>query len=74
MSHSRHRGRGGLDPWADFSLGESGSGLLGDNPGPGSAKRQQEIPFYVSQFKTSAEIIEEAKANMMKPGSFPAIR
>ena len=72
MSHSRLRGRGGLDPWAEFSPGDSG--LLGDNSGPGSAKRQQEIPFYVSQFKTSAEIIEEAKANMMKPGSFPAIR
>merc|ERR1711973_683771 len=43
-----------------------------------SDKKKQEVPFYVSQYKTSAEIIEEAKANlqnlnMTKQGAFPAI-
>lgn len=72
MTHSRHSGSGARDPWPDFSLSSSGSG---ENSVTGSAKRQQqEIPFYVSQYKTSAEIIEEAKANMTKPGSFPMIR
>ena len=59
-----------MDPWSGLGLNsDSGSGT-------GSDKRKQEVPFYVSQYKTSAEIIEEAKANinMTKQGAFPAIR
>ena len=64
-----HSGSGARDPWTDFSPGENTL-----NSVTGSVKRNQEIPFYVSQYKTSAEIIEEAKANMSKQGSFPMIR
>ena len=43
-----------------------------------SSLRPESLPFYVAQtqHKTSAEIIEEAKANMGKQGAsaFPAIR
>ena len=60
------------DPWQDFSLSQGG--VLARRKGQESPVRKPEIPFYVSQSKTSAEIIEEAKANMARPGSFPAIR
>ena len=61
-----------MDPWSGLGLSDSGSRTASD-------KKKQEVPFYVSQYKTSAEIIEEAKANlqnlnMTKQGAFPAIR
>ena len=68
--------RSKLDPWSDFNL--SRSGVINErksNDSTANVKRT-DLPFYVSQsqYKTSAEIIEEAKATMTKQGSFPTIR
>ena len=68
--------RSRADPWSDFNLSNSGvfntdkKSSIDNN----QAAKKTEVPFYVSQFKTSAEIIEEAKANMTKQSTFPAIR
>ena len=67
--------RSRADPWSGFNL--SNSGVFNTdkkNSVDNQAAKKSEVPFYVSQFKTSAEIIEEAKANMTKQGTFPAIR
>jgi len=60
------------DPLTDFTLSGSGGFLKQVN---GSPSKKVDIPFYAPQKerKTSAEIIQEAKANMTRPGSFPAI-
>ena len=60
------------DPLVDFNLSNSGGFLKQVN---GSPNKKVDIPFYApqKQAKTSAEIIQEAKANMTRPGSFPAI-
>ena len=62
------------DPLLDFSLSSSG-GFLKQQVNGSPSKKTKEIPFYASQklTKTSAEIIQEAKATMTRPGSFPAI-
>ena len=67
--------RSKLDPWSDFNL--SRSGLINERKSNDSVNvKRTDLPFYVSQsqYKTSAEIIEEAKATMTKQGSFPTIR
>ena len=70
--------RSNVDPWSDFNLSNSGPGARGhqDTRKPGDNKKSEQLPFYVSQsqHKTSAEIIEEAKANMSNKGTFPSIR
>ena len=64
--------RSKVDPWSDFSL--SAGGLHERKSSDSSVKRPGDIPFYVSQYKTSAEIIEEAKATMTRgQGAFPSI-
>ena len=68
--------RSNVDPWSEFSLSNSGpGGYQTADRKPGDNKKS-ELPFYVSQsqHKTSAEIIEEAKANMSNRGTFPSIR
>ena len=67
--------RSRADPWSDFNLSNSGVFNTDKKSAIDSqAAKKTEVPFYVSQFKTSAEIIEEAKANMTKQSTFPAIR
>ena len=53
---------GGMDPLLQFKLG---AGLFaGQTTGSAGTAGRQETPFYLKSGKTSAEIIEEAKATM----------